>query len=118
MVGARQLLAVLKDATRLEVIRAINAAHDGQGIFSPTMAAKLAQLLTPPPTDALPARLTRREADVLGLLRQGLRNEQIAERLAISTKTVRNTLSQAYAKAGVSDRLAAADWAREHLGRR
>lgn len=112
---------VLKDATREEVIRAIHAARDGQGVFSPSMAARLPALLSPT-TGAeradLPAGLTQREADILDLVADGLQNDQIARRLAISSKTVRNNLSLVYAKIDVTNRIAAANWTRRHLGQR
>jgi DNA-binding NarL/FixJ family response regulator len=49
--------------------------------------------------------LTKRELEVLGLIGQGLRNRQIAERLLISEPTVRCHLSTIYGKLGVDDRL-------------
>jgi predicted ATPase/DNA-binding NarL/FixJ family response regulator/DNA-binding XRE family transcriptional regulator len=48
--------------------------------------------------------LTRREVEVLGLIAQGLRNREIAERLVISEKTVQNHISNIFAKIGVADR--------------
>lgn len=108
---------VLKDATRDEVIRAIHAAHVGQGVFSPSMAARLPALLgsTTSEPASLPARLSDREAEILDLVADGLQNDQIARRLAISPKTVRNSLSLIYAKIDVTNRIAAANWSREHL---
>src|SRR5690606_10674275 len=55
-----------------------------------------------------PAGLTRREADVLDLVRAGLTNAQIAERLFISAKTVDHHVSAVLGKLGVSTRGAAA----------
>jgi DNA-binding CsgD family transcriptional regulator/pimeloyl-ACP methyl ester carboxylesterase len=48
--------------------------------------------------------LTRRESQVLALLSRGMANEEIAGRLHISEKTVRNHLSKVYQKLGVSSR--------------
>ena len=54
-----------------------------------------------------PAGLTGREVEVLGLLSQGLRTTEIAQRLFISVKTVRNHLEHIYPKVGVSNRTGA-----------
>ena len=59
-------------------------------------------------TRANPAGLTPREAEVLGLLAEGLRNAEIAERLFLTPKTVGHHLSAIYAKLGVSSRTEAA----------
>ncbi len=54
------------------------------------------------------AALTRRERQILGLLREGLDNASIGQRLHLSEKTVRNHLSSVYRKLGVSNRTQAA----------
>ena len=61
-----------------------------------------------------PVGLTAREADVLGLLAQGLQNKQIAGHLGISPKTVGNHIEHIYAKLGVTNRAGAAMRAMEH----
>ena len=55
-----------------------------------------------------PPGLTRREAEMLELVRVGLSNRQIGERLCVSPATVRTHLSNLYAKLGVHTRTAAA----------
>jgi HD-GYP domain-containing protein (c-di-GMP phosphodiesterase class II) len=62
----------------------------------------------------LPAGLTEREAQVLGLIARGLTNKQVAERLGSAPKTVGNQVQAAYAKLGISTRAAAALFAVEH----
>ena len=106
---------VLKDATVDELARAIQAAHARQGIFSPAISRKLIGLLEPGRNEARPASLTRREAQVLRFIADGSTNDQIAQRLDITTKTVRNMLSMIYTKIGVLDRTQAAIWTRDHL---
>jgi DNA-binding NarL/FixJ family response regulator len=59
-------------------------------------------------TRANPAGLTSREAEVLALLAEGLRNTEIADRLFLTPKTVSHHLSAIYAKLGVSTRTEAA----------
>jgi HD-GYP domain-containing protein (c-di-GMP phosphodiesterase class II) len=61
-----------------------------------------------------PAGLTAREVEVLGLVARGLSNKEIAQRLFISPKTVRNHVEHIYVKIGVSSRAAAALFASEH----
>lgn len=64
--------------------------------------------------DAAFATLSRRERETLGLLAEGLSNAQIAERLGISEKTVRNHLSHLFDKLGVWSRTQAVVFARDH----
>jgi DNA-binding CsgD family transcriptional regulator len=64
-------------------------------------------------TRSNPAGLTRREAEVLALLAEGLRNAEIAERLYLTPKTVSHHLASIYAKLGVASRLEAAQAAAE-----
>ncbi|MBS1691386.1 MAG: HD domain-containing protein [Actinobacteria bacterium] len=60
-----------------------------------------------------PDGLTAREVEVLGLVARGASNKEIAARLVISTKTVRNHVERAYAKIGVSNRIGASMYALE-----
>ena len=62
----------------------------------------------------LPAGLTGRELEVLLVLVRGESNQQIAERLGISAKTVGHHVQHVYQKAGVRSRAAATVWAFEH----
>jgi DNA-binding NarL/FixJ family response regulator len=63
-------------------------------------------------------QLTARERDVLELIAAGLANRQIADRLGLSSKTVRNHVSNLFAKLQVADRAQAIVRAREAgLGR-
>jgi HD-GYP domain-containing protein (c-di-GMP phosphodiesterase class II) len=63
---------------------------------------------------ARPAGLTRREAEVLLHVAQGLSNKEIASALWISEKTVRNHVEHIYAKIGVSNRIGASLYATRH----
>ena len=69
------------------------------------------------PRPALPAQifpeLTDREREVLGLIAQGYNNLEIAERLTLSPKTVRNHVSNIFSKLQVADRAQAIVRARE-----
>ena len=58
--------------------------------------------------------LTAREREVIALVARGLNNREIAARLVLSEKTVRNHVERAYAKIGVSNRVGASLYALEH----
>jgi DNA-binding NarL/FixJ family response regulator len=62
----------------------------------------------------LPAGLTPREAEVIGLLARGLQTKQVARSLSISAKTADRHVQNAYAKIGVSTRAATAVYAMQH----
>jgi ATP/maltotriose-dependent transcriptional regulator MalT len=69
---------------------------------------------TPASPPSSPDRLTAREVEVLRVVAQGLTNEQVAERLVISPRTVDTHLTSIYGKIGVSSRGAATRYAIEH----
>lgn len=103
---------LLKDTRRDDLVRAIEGTARGQTHLDPAVAGKLMAHVaqegaTALPPD-LPEPLTPREEEVLRLLAQGLSNPEIAERLNLSAGTVRNYVSEAFAKLGVSDRAQAA----------
>ena len=111
---------VLKGADQDDVVRSIRAAAAGEVIFGPGIAGRVVQLLTGrrPVTaaDRFPT-LTERELEVLDLVASGLRNPEIAARLVVSEKTVRNHISNIFAKLHV-DRSGAIVLARDAgLGR-
>lgn len=58
--------------------------------------------------------LTAREREVIALVARGLNNREIAARLVLSEKTVRNHVERAHAKIGVSNRVGASLYALEH----
>ncbi len=99
---------VLKGAGQDETLRAIRSVASGEAIFGPRIAADLARLLTSPPARADPGvafpQLTEREAEILGLLAERRTNAEIAARLFLSQKTVRNYVSGIFSKLEVADR--------------
>jgi DNA-binding NarL/FixJ family response regulator len=116
--GARGYLP--KDADSEELIRAIRAAALGEVIFGASIASRLQAFFAPTrarAADPFP-ELTEREDEVLELIAQGRSNHDIAARLQISDKTVRNHVANVFNKLRVADRAQAIVRAREAgLGR-
>ena len=111
---------VLKDADEEDMLHAIRAVGKGEAIFGPAVARRVMDFFTGARSEverAVPARafpeLTDREREVLDLIAQGLSNPQIAARLYLSPKTVRNHISNIFAKLQVADRAQAIVRARE-----
>jgi len=94
---------LLKDASRDELFRAVEAAHRGESVLSPAVAGRLMGSLRSPAQEPL----SQRELEVLGLIARGNSNKEAASRLFISEATVKTHLLHAYAKLGVRDRAAA-----------
>ncbi|MFD7710565.1 response regulator [Streptomyces sp. NPDC059785] len=112
--GARGYL--LKEAGAVELRRAVHTVADGGFITSPAVAVWVTQFFTASPSGhqvaAFPA-LTHREREVLDLMAQGRNNAYIARRLVLSPKTVRNHISNIFAKLHATDRADAIVRARE-----
>ncbi|HYH30806.1 MAG TPA: response regulator transcription factor [Pseudonocardia sp.] len=117
--GARGYL--LKGANQAEIVRAVTAVAHGDAIFGPAIAQRVAgYFAAPPAAAAAPAfpQLTARETEILELLAAGRSNAQIAASLYLSPKTVRNNVSNIFAKLHVADRAEAIVRARDAgLGR-
>ncbi len=117
--GARGYL--LKGANYKEMLRAIAAVGNGEAIFSPTVAVRLMDYfagIRPATQPQVFPELSDREHEILDLIAQGHKNPQIAKRLYLSPKTVRNHVSNILSKLQVADRTQAIIRAREAgLGR-
>jgi DNA-binding NarL/FixJ family response regulator len=112
---------VLKGADQVEMLRVIRAVARGEALFGPSIAKRLMDFFATP-RPAVPAQvfpdLTDREREVLELIAQGHNNTEIAARLILSPKTVRNHVSNVFSKLQVADRAQAIIRAREAgLGR-
>jgi DNA-binding NarL/FixJ family response regulator len=116
--GARGYL--LKGADPNEVLSVIRAVAVGQALFGPAIASRVLgyfkelgsrsssqQIETPFP------ELTDRELEILRLISQGLNNSEIAQKLFLSSKTVRNHITNIFSKLQVADRAQAIVRARE-----
>lgn len=117
--GARGYL--LKGALKAEILRAIRAVTSGEAIFGPTIARRLMNYFAAPRPSAPPKafpELTEREREILALVAQHQTNPEIARRLHLTPKTVRNHVSNIFTKLQVADRAEAIIRAREAgLGR-
>jgi DNA-binding NarL/FixJ family response regulator len=112
--GARGYL--LKGANQAEIVRAITAVAQGEAIFGPAIATRVAEFFAVAPAaaaDQVFPQLTSREREILSLVAAGRSNAQIASTLFLSPKTVRNNVSNIFAKLHVADRAAAIIQARE-----
>lgn len=112
--GARGYL--LKGALRAEILRAINSVYSGEAIFGPSLARRLVQFFAVPRTDPLAAafpHLTDRERAVLDLIAGHRTNAEIAQKLGVSSKTVRNQVSNILTKLQVETRAEAIIRARQ-----
>ena len=58
--------------------------------------------------------LSGRELEIVGLVAEGLTNQEIAERLTISKRTVDNHVSNVFTKTGSKNRVALLNWAMDH----
>jgi DNA-binding NarL/FixJ family response regulator len=106
---------LLKDTEPEDLLEGVRAAARGESPLNPRAARQL--LTARASTPVLTVDLTPREREVLGLVRQGLANKQIARRLGITERTVKAHLTSTFQRIGVSDRTQAALWAeRNRLG--
>jgi DNA-binding NarL/FixJ family response regulator len=110
---------LLKDIPPSDLVASIRSVFSGGVIMSPAIARKLvprgfryservANSGVGHDTREMLKSLSRREREVLGLIREGLDNREIAERLFLGEQTVRNYVSSIYGKLGVERRSQAA----------
>lgn len=112
---------VLKDKAAESLLKAIERVHAGESwLDRMTTASLLAELArgarpkAPDPHETKIASLTAREREVIALVTQGLRNQEVADRLHLSEATVRHHLTSIFAKLEVSDRLSLTLFAFRH----
>jgi DNA-binding NarL/FixJ family response regulator len=116
---------LLKDIPKDELVTAITRVHAGDAVVAPSTTRRLLDhvaaqppephrperrtrnVRAPGPEEAGIAELTAREREVLGLMAEGLSNEEIAQRLVIAHSTTRVHVSRILAKLGVRDRVQA-----------
>ncbi|HKW60280.1 MAG TPA: response regulator transcription factor [Candidatus Dormibacteraeota bacterium] len=96
---------VLKDSSAQAIVSSIVAIMSGERVMAGAVANRVLEMLTGTTTPKeFYDGLTSREIEILKLLANGMANKQIAYRLKISEKTVRNHVSNTYEKLGIYDR--------------
>lgn len=103
--GARGYL--LKGARKAEILRAIEGVCSGEAIFGPALARRMQQYFAAARPDHLAEafpELTDRERQILALIAEHRTNPEIAATLSLTPKTVRNHVSNIFAKLRVASR--------------
>jgi DNA-binding CsgD family transcriptional regulator/tetratricopeptide (TPR) repeat protein len=90
------------------------AATLAERIGMPALLAKVLALATSPPRATFPDGLSPREAQILGLVAQGLSNRELGEALFISEHTAANHIRSILRKTGCANRTEAASYAHRH----
>lgn len=103
---------LLKDSSPQQLLEAIRDVYRGQSSLHPTIARRLINELQRPP-DLPPTKepLSEREMEILRLVARGLTNQEIAEELMISERTVRTHVSHILEKLHLANRTQAALYA-------
>jgi len=102
---------VLKDASAAEIVRVIRAVAAGEAVCPPRFSLSLFQCAARDvsfafkPSQKAKFGLTRREQQLVGLIRLGLSNKEIGSRLNLSEQTVKNHIHRILRKVGANDRL-------------
>jgi NarL family two-component system response regulator LiaR len=103
---------LLKDTSPQELLAGIRDVYQGEPSMHPTIARKLMrEIKKPSELPPTPEPLSEREAEVLALVARGLSNQEIADRLFISEKTVRTHVSNILGKLHLANRTQAALYA-------
>jgi NarL family two-component system response regulator LiaR len=115
-VKAGALSYLLKDADAETVLATIHAASRGEAVLHPRVARRLMAEISAPgqgrsAANRLSEALTERELEVLRLIAQGLSNNEIAEKLVVTERTVKAHVSNLLSKLHLNDRTQAAVYA-------
>lgn len=108
---------LLKDADPEVIVRAVHQVAAGQGTLDQTLTRRILaefvqrRSLQPVTVQGADGLLTTRELEILGLLAQGMSNEEIAHELVVEITTVKSHVARMLPKLGVRSRLQAVVWA-------
>lgn len=99
---------LLKNVRAEELIEAVRAVHAGESVLHPAIARKVINRFAPTASklaeESLQGSLTEREMEVLKLAAKGMRNQEIAQELSLSVRTVQTHLSNIFGKMQVGSR--------------
>ena len=95
---------LVKDATGPQIVDAIRQVAAGNSLLDPAITGQVLERLRGEPARTL----TEQEEKLLELLSEGLTNREMAERMHLAEKTVRNYMSNLFTKLGVKHRTQAA----------
>jgi NarL family two-component system response regulator LiaR len=98
---------LLKDVSPDDLVEAIRAVHRGEARLHPDIARKLMEQVAQqalPPRESHLEDLTEREREVVNLVAKGRSNQEIANELVISEKTVKTHVSNILGKLQLEDR--------------
>jgi DNA-binding NarL/FixJ family response regulator len=100
---------LIKDTKPAELLRAIRLVAGGDALLSPSVTRRVVREFATRPTRLLRphsqlSTLTEREREIAGLAAEGLSNDEIAQRLGVSSATARTHVSRAMVKLGARDR--------------
>jgi len=106
---------ILKQVRGNDFVDIVRRVAAGQSMLDPAMTAQvLERVRSGPPKDKALEGLTEQEQKILELIGEGLTNRQIAERMYLAEKTVKNYVSSMLAKLGLNSRTQAAIFATKH----
>jgi len=99
---------LVKHTEPVELVRAVRVVATGDALLSPSVTRRLisefaSRAKAPPPADSLDV-LTERERELVGLVGEGLSNDEIAQRLVLSPNTVKTHINRSMMKLGARDR--------------
>lgn len=105
---------MIKDSSPEELLAAIRAVARGESALHPLVAQRLVQSIRRPPSprDTL-AELTARELEVLACVGQGMSNQQIADELQVSIRTIHSHIRNLLDKLDLENRIQLALHARD-----
>jgi two-component system response regulator DevR len=104
---------ILKQVRGNDLLETVRRVASGQSMLDPAVTAQVLRRLRAPKDDPL-SRLTAQEQRILDLIGDGLTNRQIAERMYLAEKTVKNYVSSLLAKLNLTSRTQAAIFATKH----
>ena len=106
---------ILKQVRGTDFLDTVRRVAAGQSMLDPAMTAQvLERVRTGPPRNKELELLTEQEQKILELIGEGMTNRQIAERMFLAEKTVKNYVSSLLAKLGLTSRTQAAIFATKH----